>query len=394
MVQPKTPAPLFPAILLAGTVMISLGPLLDGIIADSGIRRAEAGALSLAFFFGMNAALLLMNAAFGGLSSKRTLLIGAASQALGLLLFGGWARSLAGLCLANGLTGFGYGVLCIFPGMHINSLMKEGTERAMSLVYGLFGVGVTITPVLIGRLLEWGVTWRAVLVGQAGLSALLGAYLLLAPIQDVPGRRNVRTEEVASIWRHNRSLFLVLLGAMLLYIGAEGAFNVWLPKFQIDTFGAGPSRAGLSITLLWAGITAGRLLAVPILHRFRPYRVASLACVGMAVSIAGVGLAPTPRVMEILCLAAGLSASVIFPIVSSYCSDFPAWLSGVVYAAIVFAGGLGTMLFPYLVGPLADLWGFRAAITIGIGPILLVGALILMARRTSSRARRASKPVP
>ena len=44
-----------------------------------------------------------------------------------------------------------------------------------------------------------------------------------------------------------------------------------------------------------------------------------------------------------------------------FSGKFPAWHAGVVVSAVVFAGGVGRIVFPYLIGPIAHSAGFRLA---------------------------------
>jgi fucose permease len=372
---------------LCGAVMISLGPLLDPILRETGIPRAQGGLLSLAFFLGMNLAILGVNLVLGGLSSRATLITGAAVLAAGLAALGALARSLPALGAALALTGLGYGILNLFPGMYVTSLIKEGTERAMTIVHAFFAVGVTATPIVLGRLLAAGVSWRTMVLAESGLAAALLAFFLVAPVLPIAGRKNVRAAQLQEIRRVNGRLWALLLAAVLLYVGLESIYNVWLALFQIDVHASGPFRAGIVVTLFWAGMTIGRLVSLPLVSRAPTPRLVAFACAFTAACILVGSLSPSRAVSEAGFVGLGVACAVIFPLLAGYAARFPAWLSAVVFSTAIFASGIGAMTLPALIGPAAKAFGFRAAMALGIVPAAAVAVLAGLIDRATRRPR-------
>lgn len=54
------------------------------------------------------------------------------------------------------------------------------------------------------------------------------------------------------------------------------------------------------------------------------------------------------------------------------------WQSGVASSMFALSGGVGSMLFPYLVGPIADSAGFRAALAVTAFPAAAYGLFSLL----------------
>ncbi|MCB1153082.1 MAG: MFS transporter [Deltaproteobacteria bacterium] len=377
---PALPAPRSPLLAmylaagLSGMMMISYGPMLDAIVADVHMERAQAGIVSLTFFLGMNIGIFLLNFVIGGLKSRRTMALGAAMQFVGLLLFSR-ATSLAGLSLTYLLTGAGYGILIVYPGVYISSLFKENTERPMTFTFGFFAAGVTLTPALIGWGLDAGVSWRHLVLLEAAITLAVLLFFPFATLHDIPDRANLNRTEIQRTWRHNARLWVAMFGAVMFYVGAEGIFNVWLAKFQIDVFARSPMRAALSVTIFWIGLTIGRLAGAHFVGRLGPHRVIAVSGVVMGAATVGTALSEGAFASDVYALLAGLAASIIFPVATAYSGRFPDWLSGVVYSSCVFAAGIGNMFFPYLVGYVADWTNFRWAMTVGVVPI--VGVIVL-----------------
>ena len=87
-----------------------------------------------------------------------------------------------------------------------------------------------------------------VLTIEGCLSLLMVLIFAFLPLTDIPGRQNVRLAHLKQVVAYDSMLLLGIMGAGLMYVGAEMTMNVWLPKFQIDVFGASDTWAGLSVT--------------------------------------------------------------------------------------------------------------------------------------------------
>jgi fucose permease len=324
-----------------------------------------------------------VNFVLGGVSSRATLMLGATLQGLGMALAAGLAGRMSSLALFYVVLGFGYGLLTIYPGMLVTSLIKPAAEGPLSVINGFFAVGVLVTPLAIGQALAAGVTWRGVLLAEAGATFVFLLVITKAPLPNIPGRQNIRWRQIVEIWRHNVRLLLLFLLALWLYVGAENVFNVWLAKFQIDVFAASAARAGLIVSLFWLGLTIGRFGIVRWLERMQPHRVVIAAALLMAAGVAAAALAPWSAASEAACFGTGLAASVIFPLVAGYSGRFPDWYAGVVFSLGYLAASGGSMMFPYLVGPAADWLGFRTAMLLAAAPCVAVALLTIPLRRST-----------
>ncbi|MBC7292950.1 MAG: hypothetical protein H5T84_02375 [Thermoleophilia bacterium] len=89
----------------------------------------------------------------------------------------------------------------------------------------------------------------------------------------------------------------------------------------------------------------------------------------------GIALSPSPVVADGCALLAGLGAAASFPLILSFAGKFPRWHAGVVFSAVILAGALGRIVFPYLVGPLAHAAGFRVAM--GMAFVLAAAVAVL-----------------
>jgi fucose permease len=388
--QPNPLALLYPTQLFAGAMFISLGPLLDPILRDLNLALADGGTLSLGFFLGRVVGVLLLNFELAHVPLKR-ILVGAAwvqAAALtfaGLLAPGLWP--LFGALLATGLTAV---IPNAISGVWVGAHVRTGTDKAMLMVFGFFALGVVLGPLVIGGALSLGVTWRWVFVGEAAFSAVMALALTTSRLPDVEGRENLRLRQLKEVAGFAPRLLGVMLAIIFLYVGSETILGVWVAKFEIDAFGASPGLAAISVTLLWAGITVGRYLTVPLTHRFSPSRLLVAFSAVQMVFAVGAVLAPS-LVLSLVCVFfAGLGASVIFPLVGGYTNRFPGWFAGVAFSGMMLSGTLGSAVFSYLTGPVAEALSLQLALGLTAVISAAVIALALVLRRVSGEAANAA----
>ena len=382
--EPLSLLPLYPTQFFAGVVLIALGPMLNAVLTDLRIPLAQAGLLSLGFFLGRVLGVLLLNFVFAQVPVKWTLVGAASLQAISLAASGLLARglwSLFGMYLVVGLAAV---IPSVIPGMWVGSHVKQGTQRAMLLILLFFALGVLVAPIVIGLLLGLGVTWRWIMVGEALFSAVMALVLMAMPLANIPGAENLRLRHLREVMSFAPRFLAVILVATFLYVGAESTMNVWLAKFEADSFAASATSAALAVTFFWAGIMLGRFAAIPLARRFDSSRLLALFAALFAAFALGVGGSPTLVLSQLCSFLAGLGASACFPLIAGYTSRFPRWHSGVVYSAMVIAGTTGSMVFPYVTGPLAAAFGFPFAICFAAVPALMVMTLAFYLHRLAA----------
>ena len=136
-------------------------------------------------------------------------------------------------------------------------------------------------------------------LGEAVFSAIVTVVLMILPIADVRDRENLRARQLKQVGASHPRLLAVILAATFLYVCVEGTLYVWLAKLQVDSFAAGPGLAALSVTLFWAGITAGRYIAVPLTRLASAAKLLAIFASVLALFVAATGAwlrpLPSPR---------------------------------------------------------------------------------------------------
>jgi MFS transporter, FHS family, glucose/mannose:H+ symporter len=366
---------LYATIFMVGVVVISLGPLLDPMTKDLKIPLAQAGLISVAFAVGMLVGVSALNILFARVPVKWALIGATWLQAAALVATATLARGLASMFVTYFFVGLGCVILNSLPSMWVGSHVKVDTHRTMVIVLLFFAIGMTVAPIFIGIALGLGVTWRWVYVVEAILSALLALFLMWRPVADIPGRKNLTWGRLREVVGFGPRLFWAVVVASFLYIGAEFIVNVWLPKFEIDVFKVNKTMASIVVAMFWLGLIVGRLVVARLTRRFPASRILAVGMAVMGVFALGIALSNSVPLSMVFAFIAGLGAAAGFPLIMGFSGKFPAWHAGVVVSAVVFAGGVGRIVFPYLIGPIAHSAGFRIAM--GLAFVLAVACSLV-----------------
>ena len=379
--------PLYPSQFLVAMAIVSLGPLLDPMMTDLGIPLDQGGLISAGLFLGNVAAIVVLNTALARLPAKRALVGATVLQGVGLVAAGLVPWNLWSLFAAYLLVGFSGALINTTCWVWVSAHMKHDRAAAALRMILFFALAMMSVPLILGVALDAGVSWRWILVAEGCLALLVAATAGFLPLLDVCGRQNVRLSQFREVVAHDRKLLLGIVIAGFTYVGAEMTLNIWLPKFEIEVFGASDTWASLSVTLFWVGLIAGRLTVMTLTRRYSPARLLLVCACTLAVFVVALALAPSQVVSLIFAVGAGLGASASYGLIGSYAGRFPGWQAAVATSLFILSGGLGSIVFPYLLGPLASSVGFRFALGMVAVPALAYGAASLLIRARAGEGR-------
>jgi fucose permease len=274
---------------------------------------------------------------------------------LGALPFGIGCGTLDGA--GNGL------ILDLFPGSR---------GRALNLLHFCFSAGALACPVIVGRLVEAGIPWQALLVGTAILAAPIG--VLLARARMPSGRHRQHDARAAPGMRLLFDRTLLALGfAIGCYVAAEVGVSNWLVRFLAE---APLTLATTTLTLYWAGLTVGRLVAARIGDRFDHTAFACVASVATGILIVLAVVAPSIELSIVLFAAAGVASGPIFPLIVAVGGERFPDRSAAVGGYLAGAAVVGGISYPPVMGLLSVTVGLPAAM-VGTGVLALVAATVL-----------------
>jgi len=368
-------------------MFVMLGPLLDSILRDLDIPLAQGGLPALAFNLGAAVSMIFLNVSLARVPARWILVGAAVLEAAGLAASGLLTQGLWSFAAAYFFVGFPCVILIAVPGMWVSVHVRGATAWALNLMMLSSVSGMTIGPLVAGLLLGQGVSWRTIYAGEAVFVLAAAVVFALVPLVDIRGRKSLGLSQLRALVGFNPRLLALMVGGAFMYLGAETTLITWLPKFEIEVFGAGATWASLAVTLYMAGQIIGRLVSIPLTRRYLASTLLFAFCVVLAVFVGAVAGSPSQEISLTLIFVAGLGSAASFSLISSYASKFPHWHAGVLFSAVEFVGGIGAMVVPYLIGPVAAGAGFRVAMAVVVLPVVIVAFVALGLRSVSGEAR-------
>jgi fucose permease len=303
------------------------------------------------------------------------------------------APSWAVFVFGAGIGGLGSGAVEVGMNGLFLDRFHEDRGRALNRLHLCFSLGALAAPLAIGVLVGAGAAWRLPFAATSAVVFAVGLRLVTRDLS-VP---HVATATLSGGGHGGGPggrrlpwplVFLALASAC--YIASESGVSSWLVRF-LDAAPTGV--ATLALSLFWAGLAIGRLVASRVAHQFAPIAVAT-AC-GLATGAALVAAVAVPWIAASIAFfaVAGVACGPIFPmIVASAGALYPARanaVSGILTAAAV----AGSVVYPPVMGFISDGLGLGVGMA-GAGLLALACAGALLVVRLLARPSGSSVPVP
>jgi fucose permease len=265
----------------------------------------------------------------------------------------------------------------------ILDLFPDGRGRALNLLHFSFSVGALACPAVVGRAVEAGIPWQAVLMGTAILAVPIAVWFARA---DMPSGRHGQLEARAAPGVRllfDRTLLALGIG-IACYVASEVGVSNWLVRF----LAAVPlSLATTTLTLYWAGLTVGRLAAARIGDRFDHTAFATAASVATGILIVMAVVAPSTGLSILLFGAAGVASGPIFPLIVAVGGERFPDRSAAVGGYLSGAAVVGGISYPPVMGLLSVTVGLPAAMVGTSALALLAGAVLWIYARAPREGR-------
>jgi len=370
---------------------LGFAPLIPTFVADLGLSYAAAGAIQTAYFWTYTLAQIPIGMVADRWGSRRVMLVCMAILGAGAVAFaasGSFLESIA----ARLLVGLGAAAVWV-PSMRLVTEWFPAVERgrATGFLSAGGGVGGTLALVLV--------PWTAALVGWrlaygATLLPALAALALIAVVVPEGHRRggpasaglgNLRRVLVTkTLWPLNMSV--------LFAYGGYFSFVTFLPAFLVRSLGLSQAEAGAVTSL----ITAGTIVSWPLagwtsdrLGRRKPVylfgQMASAAvCFVFALAVPGLGTVGA----VVVAAATGLLVGGMIVPFAMIVEMFPGELAGTAAGVTNTACFVGGMVFPIVLGWVADVTGgFIASFLVAGGVQVVAVGFACFTLETGPRAR-------
>jgi len=375
---------------LFGVTMTLVGATLPRLIRDFSWSYTVSGAVMAAGALGYFVTTFVVGLVIHHLGSKRVLVVGLAVEALGLLFLARHPSPYVNMLLNFGV-GIGQGCAEVVTNYGVIRMEKPGESRLMNLVHAAFCVGGVLGPLGVGAYMGLaegrGFDWRVLYPAIGALAVLAVLMFALIRFPSEPRHEEARADRARAARDGSRAAtpILALFTLMLLfYVSAELGFSNWVSEYFVDSRGAAPAFGALMVSVLWLGVLSGRL---GFSFWFRNDRQ-DLAVVGLAVASGlTILLLHAVRGLELAVLAVfltGLGYSGVYPLVMTLVGRWFRNARAVGVAAS--GGGLGSFLFPFLMGYLGEIFGIDRSILFcaaASGLLAILGIAVMLLRPRS-----------
>lgn len=353
-----------------GLGLASLGPTLPGLAEHT---RTDLSQIS--YLFTANSIGYLLGSLLGGRSYDRlpghpvmavALMTMTLMMVLAPLISLLWVLTgvLLGLGFAQGTLDVGGNTLLVWVHRHRVGPFMNG-------LHFFFGVGAFLSPIIIARAvsISGDITWA-----YWALALLMLPIAIWLPFLPSPGIQTTSKEGFVSQTNH----LLVALVALFffLHVGAEISYGGWIFTYAVTLKLTNKTIAAYLTSAFWGSLTLGRLVAIPITARFKPWSVLLGDVIGCLASGAVILLWPNSlTAVGVGTVGMGLSVASLFPTSLAFAARRMR-ITGRVTGWFLVGGSVGGMSLPWLIGQLFESFGPRIMILLVM--IDLVLALVAL----------------
>ncbi|CAA7261252.1 unnamed protein product [Cyclocybe aegerita] len=143
-------------------------------------------------------------------------------------------------------------------------------SRFMNIVYSFFGVGALSAPFIIGAFAKAAIPWNLYYWFPVSLGAIIMAtHFVLFRQYVIPTEAETEHHTIRARFTQLTRMRITWVGMVLIILGFAITLTLsnWLTSYLIEVKGAGADISRYQLSMLWAGITAGRMFfSLPYIH--------------------------------------------------------------------------------------------------------------------------------
>jgi len=359
-------------------VMVNVPPTcLTSIKADFGLSETQGGFLLSSLFWGF-ALTIILTGPFADRFGMKPFLVSASLLQIGGLLASAISPAFQVLLLGAFLMGMGSGILEVLVNPLICLLLPENKTRAINFCHAFYSIGAVLSVLSASLLLRAGLNWRHVYLFGVVPSLLFGLGYLTSSLPEL------RTSDRGRFLRVDlmeQPIFLLFLLAMLLGGGTELGSAQWIPAYLEDGLGFSRFGGALGLVLFSAAMAFGRVTMSRIGGKASPMGLLRTSSVLCALLLALSALLQNGFSVMISFFLLGFFVSIFWPTILACSSEVFPKGGATMFSLLGAAGNAGGMIFPAMVGMIADRWSLRGGIgTLSALPLLLALIFSLIGR--------------
>lgn len=272
------------------------------------------------------------------------------------------------------ILGMTNSLLNLLISAYISERCPEKRTSYLNLCHAFYGLGSLAGPVYASILLQTGIVWNHTFLWFGVFCTAVTLLLVFVCRTDKGGAQQGETKGSMRGLLKNRGLLLVSL-ACLLYMGQQSAVNLWIASY-VETEMHSAEMASVALTLYWTGVMLGRFLQSALSRRVDSGRWLCVCCTVSAILFTAAVQIGNPVVLSAaLCIGTILTGAAFPSMMAMGCACCPEQ-AGAATSVVCLGSSIGGMIFPPLVGWIAERTSFRTAIY--VIPVVLVLCTVVL----------------
>lgn len=389
---------LFAVFAMFGISMTVIGATLPKIFVDFGWSYAAAGAVIAAGSIGYFLSSYVAGIFLSVIGIRLLIAVALLFVFVGLEFFASTSILWLNMLLYF-IVGLGQGGIEISVDWGVLRIEGPGGGRAMSLMHGAFAIGAVVGPLVTSILISAQLSWTFIYRGIGILVLIIAIFMQFLPLA-ILGRDTGHASGKSRRDLYRNPAYWLGFLALFVYVGVETGISNWIAEYFVSVFKAPIPTGSFMVSLFWAGLLAGRF-GIPVFQKAIKREKILVALSSLmafsVVALTAIGFMGTGKIVSILAgtivIFAGVGCSIIYPNVMSIVGDFFPQTQSEAVGFAAMGGGLGSLVFPYLMSAIATAWGIRTGfMTYALFSIVIVALNVSLVRlgKTDSQAAQKS----
>lgn len=251
---------------------------------------------------------------------------------------------------------------------------RESRSRALNTLHGVYGIGATVSPLVIGYLLQRGLQWRWALGGTGLIWLIYGLVTYLIYRTAGPeGSSNKAQKLDLAMLRDGPFLALFVIG--FIYNGVAVSLLGWIAVIMKQSAGFSTFFSVSMISVFYVALTIGRFACAAFSEKIGYARTLLILAIGITVTYPLVVLGVHSFLIVVGVFLTGLSFSGLFPTTLAYGSRLYPEQTGTLSGTLSVALTIGSMVPPLWTGVIASHWSFQVAL--GVNYVMVLPLIFL-----------------
>jgi fucose permease len=358
-----------------------LGTLLPQLIKGYSLKLSHAGLITFFQSFGG-----ILSLIFGGIIADRVRKLNLIASiffiySITLLLIGLVPVYIIFLLLFF-ILGICSSMLNMVITAYLADLFPEKRSFYVNLAHTFFGLGSVVGPIYTIAMTDKGFSWNKDFLYQGFLNLFVVAALVISLFvlfKKSDSKEKIKKEVKApvrylDIISDKRIISLCVIS--FIFMGYQASISTWLPTYLTDHLNYGNSFMGLVMSLFWMGMVAGRISLAFISLRINDRIYIAIACIGGSIVLLSAILLNIPAVWILAAAILGILTGPVFPLLLVLACELYPQKSATASSVICLCTTFASMLFPLLIGTIAESISFKTAILLPVINLAIVTIII------------------